>query len=375
MPRKKVVTTEVVEETPPAPMREPDVDTGGDDDVFTTIDGLIDTTIGAEQAVVKVSRRLPDHGLEYCGQLPVAPEMDLEDLVQARWGGGRYLCQFWVRRPGERRRNPAGSVTVSIAGPPRDPNAPAVPVAAAHGNGGDVELRLQLARVEGKLEGLTAGGGKAEPLDPITMMEKFSAILANTRGSSPDPMAAITSIVGAVEKVVGVGREIAPERGGTDWGHVVDRMTDAIGTIIQENRRQQTPALVPPATGVERGPVLAAPASAHEEGPMWRQEIASWLPRLVDRAVADKDPAVAADVFLEDLSPATRKMLDALVTDDPQFAATVLNQLALVEPRIAELRAWFAEFLDAVAAGVAEELAGPQAEGVGESVPGPKVVA
>jgi hypothetical protein len=153
-------------------------------------------------------------------------------------------------------------------------------------------------------------------------------------------MAAITSIMGAVEKVVGVGRDLAPEReaGGTNWAPVVDRTVDAIKLLVEENRAQRgAPALGP---GTPDAPVATFP----EGTPMWQVEIAQWIPKLLVRAEGDKDAQLAATVFLEDVTPATgRAVVEQAL--GATFVADTLKQLALIEPRTTQHAEWFTDFL------------------------------
>lgn len=329
----------------------------GEDEVLSPdveIEEVIADVAGNEEPVVKINRRMPDHGQEYCGQLTVTPGMLLEEEVAARWGGGKFVCQFWARQPGDTRRRPVRSVTIRIAGEPRDPKReekqPAAPAVAASAS---VEARLQElqianARLEGRLEGMTvAGAAKTAAPDPVAMFKDFAAIIASTKPAAPvaiDPLAQVTSIMGAIEKVVGVGRDLAPEReaGGTNWGPVVDRTVEAIRLLVDENRAQRT---LPPRTD---GGAAPAEVKALPEGtPMWQVEIAQWVPKLVGRAEGDKDPEAAAIVFLEDVSPATVKMIEGVVKE-PTFVAATLAQLAVIDPRAKQYAEWFTEFLTAV---------------------------
>jgi hypothetical protein len=305
---------------------------------------------------------------EYLFTVPYVPGMDVEEVARDRAGGGKIQVTF--RYPPGMTDPLTGrasrTVTFLVAGTPKDPTkeaakvppAEAVPVGVL-GSETVTQLRIELARTQGLVEGMRAGQGQAQAVDPMAMIEKLSTTMKNLQGPlpvPPDPMGSIDKIVSAVEKIVGVGREIAPESPSTDWGKVVDRSVGAVEKLIEENRLIQGR---PPVTdGIQQADnVLLATAAAgvgNAGMPGWQQEILSWVPRLLGRAQADKDPGVAADVFVEDISGATRATLRGMV-GQPTFVTATLAQLAQIEPKTAELRPWFTDFVAAVQEALAVE--------------------
>jgi hypothetical protein len=338
------VGIEVVE--PPTPME------AAASDTLDALDELVAGIPGGVQVRVKFYRVDPKtRRLAYLWTQPFEPDMDLEETVRARAGGGEIHAIFLYPRGMVDPKTGRGSRTLmfGISGVPRDPNGPEDPAPVA-GTGGDVGLRVEMARLQGLVEGMKSQA-VAPALDPIALIEKLTTVMRNLQPppvapvAPIDPLAQIDKIVGVVEKVVGVGRDIAPEepRASTDWGHVIDRGVDAVQQLITENRRV-TPTAARGADPVERP--VALPAGA-DQVTGWQREVLEWVPRLLGRAQGDKDPGVAAVVFIEDISGGTRAALRGVVTQ-PDFIEATLTQLAVLVPDLDTHRVWFTEFLTAV---------------------------
>lgn len=359
---------EVLDEPPDELLSEPS-------ESAARIEDVIQEVVGGEDPIVKIQRRKPTYA--YIGQLPVTPDFMLEEAVAQMAGGGTYVCQFYARMPGDTRLRPYRAVTVVIAGEPfKEPRRPAAVVAeppAAAGASGDPELRLQLARLEGKLEGLTAAG-PAEKVSPVTLLSELAALMKSLQPEAPrvDPMAQITGIVAAVREVVGVGREIAPESGGDGaglWAPVISQGVDAIKTLVGEAAKQReaglgSGAIIPPR------PIADVTTPLLPEGaPMWQQEVAAWVPRLIERALAGKSAELAADVFCEDITGATFQALQPIAAQ-PGFVEATVAQLQALDPRVKDLAEWFTTFLEAVQ----EQMKEDDGEGVGPAAaPVPEV--
>jgi hypothetical protein len=334
------------------------------------IDEVLSGLSSQQEAVVRVSRRQADHSLIYYGQM--AAEGFSEDALQRKFGGGKFVCNFFHYLGGTLTYHK--SITLNVAGPVKDPSRVVVEQAAVEtqasvpSGGGDVELRLKLARLEGQLEGMRAQPAQAAPMDPVMMLEKLSTLARNAAPAAPaappDPLATVDKILGAVEKIVGVGRDIAPEHPETDWGRVAERGVEAVSLLIEEARGQRgagSRGVAPSAPGGAPPPAIAPspgtpalPAEIAAQLAPWQHEVLGWVPRLIGRAAAKKDAVLAADVFVEDISEATVTALVPLAADGG-FVEGTLTQLASLVPETVAHRDWFRLFLTAVGENLVEK--------------------
>src|SRR2546421_383830 len=295
---------------------EPDVelvDDDGDDEApvsegLVNLGEVLDEFSEQAEAVLLARWNPEKKKRQYVATLPIA-QFSFEH-VRDTYGGGDYFASLTDKKS-RILKTTSFSIDDRFKGGWGGPSAPA-DGARANGGGDPDGTRIKLAELEGELRGLR-GGGQDRALDPISLIEKLTTVMRSLAppapAGPPDPLSAIDKIVGVVEKVVGVGREIAPERPATDWGHVVDRGVDAVEKILDESRAQRVPG-VPPAPANGAPPALPPGVEAL---PAWQQEVLGWIPRLLQRAKDGKDPELAADVFLEDVSRGTAVALEAVV--------------------------------------------------------------
>ena len=307
-------------------------------------------SLGESEALIRLNRRGKTGGMEFCEQVPADASFGPQ-YIKENWGGGVYSVQLWGPKPGETGVKYLKQVTVKIAGVPKEKKEPEAEPVARIGSGiadaSVIALQIELATVKGMLAGMqTKGGGDGS--NPLDNLEKLTTIVKNMM-PPPAPAGGMGAgeVFGIVRDVMNLSKEMAPEGGGsegTPWGMIIDKAVEpAIALIGQALAAQKAGQPMPGPTVPDVVAVQQIPSGA----PMWQAELAKIVPRLLRRARDGKDPALAADLFLEDAPGGVVEQLDALV-DDPQFVPTVLALAEQNFPDVVPVRGWVGAFLEAV---------------------------
>lgn len=180
------------------------------------------------------------------------------------------------------------------------------------------------------------------PAEMVTMMTGLASIMKPS--SVESPIDAMLKGVDLVRKIRG-----DDDGGGDSVVSVVSKGLDMAASMLN-GAQNSTPA--PPASRTVSArvidtPTAIAPASTEPAEPAppdvlavklaWLKE---WTRRLVDKARADRDPELYADVFLDELPEfVTATDLDGALRD-----AGWLTQLTLMNPNVADHSEWFAHF-------------------------------
>lgn len=329
--------------------------------------------LGDGEAIVKILRRNPqNNNLRYLRQMTVTPDFG-EQVLQDEFGGGVYTLQFWAPDPSTGRRIHVRTMKLELEGPQRPLTLPAVhaePAAAAPANGAQVsdvvQMRIELARLQGMIEGMKEAGatGAAKQVDPLEMMERLSTIMRNTAPAAAPGNP--SEILAFAREAVGFAKEMAPEPGGAGGEGPWEKLIDKVGAPAIDLIRQ---GLAQRATGPVAAPTDTPAASALPPGGAVDGTATQWLAlaphmrQLVKRAEQGRDPELAADGLLEELEhnhPQLYAEIAQLATA-PDFVAVAMQRVALLEPRVqsdANIRSWVERFALAVAASFANDAPG-----------------
>jgi hypothetical protein len=325
---------------------------------YETLAAVLES-LGDSDAVIRISRARKTGGFEFCEQLPADPSFSPQ-YIKDNWGGGVYSVQLWGPKPGQTGTKYLKSVTVKVAGAPKEKKEPEPEAPAARGFGADpsvVQLQLELATLKGMLAGMqTAKAGESG--NPLDNLEKLTTVMKNLMPAAPAlPGANPSEMLAFVREAMELGKTAAGGSGdgeGTPWGLIVEKAVEpAIGLIGQALAAQKAGGL----PAVETAPVVAANPSAPAlapGAPMWQAELAKIVPRLLKRAREGKDPELAAALFLEDAPGGVVMQLEELAKDGG-FVTTTLALAEQYFPEVKEVRGWVEMFLKAVQENLVEE--------------------
>lgn len=197
------------------------------------------------------------------------------------------------------------------------------------------------------------------PVDPMAqmrqMVEMFS-MMKTIQGEPPKQNGDNTEIF---MRGIEFAKSIAVESGGdVSTGQMVLEAIKNLGKPLAEMMvRNQAPALAPPqpqrpsalrpvGTG-HNTPVLSnpAPKPSEREGAdvniianIIQNRLGKELPKLCEKAAANKDPAVYGALILEEVDPAYHQLVGQFLVEETWF-----DRLKNAEPKIEQHREWFEE--------------------------------
>jgi len=338
MGRKKVVTTREEVDGGDAEVKITTIPDDDEEDTLSSFDGLLDG--GIRFRVHKFPTK-PGEGNSYCQDYS-AEELSL-DAIRASWGGGRFRITAF-----DDKNKIKGSKQVTIADLPKSSsstNGAAAPAAPAAADGTHAML-LAFIKSQGDMVAALLSRETAPPPSGPTAMELVALIKALQPEKVEDPTALLL-------KGLDLGRSLGGD-GGTDMLSVAKSGLEALAPLIAK-QNQAPPA--PPRPAIQRNPApnppltppqAAAPAQPEDPQKMdmlkkleWLRQVTVWL---LSRASKDKDPAIAADFFMEDLPPfVTHEEIFERFSDPGAVA-----MLAQLDPRVPAYSPWFEKFRLAV---------------------------
>lgn len=317
--------------------------------------------LGDSEAVLKIMRRAKTGGMEFCEQIAADANFSPQ-YIKDNWGGGVYGVQLWGPKPGETGTKYLKSVTVKIAGAPKEKKEPEPERAVAGGADPSlISLQLELATLKGMLAGMQTAKA-SEGGSPLDNLEKLTTVMKNLMPAAPMAAGNPSEMLAFVREAMELGRSAVGggDGEGTPWGTIIEKAVEpALGLIGQALAAQNagvhgTPVPVPV---TETPPAGTAPA-LQPGTPMWQAELAKIVPRLLRRAREGKSPELAADLFLEDAPGGVVLQLGELAKE-PEFVMTTLALAEQYFPEVKEVRGWVEMFLKAVQEGLVEEEAAP----------------
>ncbi len=338
-----------------------------EEDYIDPVQDLLDRLQGGS-GYVKIEKARPNGGRpEYVTE--VAPEQFSEADLQARFGGGDYVVTVL-----DSTRRYRGQARIAIAGLP---GAPAhQPAAAPSAPSGFEALLAELIKSNQQIAAaLITSRSAADGGDRSRLLADFKLIrdILGPQGQS----GAAEGFIAALRQGIELARDSAAAGGGDGGGMtaVLFKALDTLGPSLAElvtalKRPSQAPAAALPAPAMpgERGdPALAerpgprtasdvtaaqtiAGAATVREGEMGIEQamLREWLPKLIDRAVAQSDPLIYADLILDQVPPF---MLKRMLPDND---AELLERLAAVDARVNSHAQWFRELGAAVRSGLVD---------------------
>ncbi len=190
------------------------------------------------------------------------------------------------------------------------------------------------------------------PTEMVAMMTGLASIMKPSR-ESESPMDALL-------KGVKLANELRGNEGETDWLTLANKGLDVVGPLLSGGAPAAVSAQAPtPPTRVQvtqlpkpiETPVTPAAPMYQGETPQENDGYARlvWfrgqLMRLVDKARADKDPALYADLFLDELpSFVSVTDVEAALLDEQW-----MQRVTAINPACAEIEEWLREFRAVIA--------------------------
>lgn len=311
MAKKRVVTTQVIDDADRSGFSGPDNWAGGPpvaDDALAeaSVQQIIDS-VGAGDVLIKVSK-LSRTGAEYC--FSTEGEIN-EDFIQEQFGGGRYLCKIFVngiyRKP----------FHLNIAERRKNPDAP-------HGGMADQTIQFlkeQIADLRSQL-----GNRNSTPVGELAdAMLKLQQLSGGGAGANQSQMEWFM-------KGLEFARERTTEKG-DDWTGIVREAIPVVTEMMKNTRgiKSDNPGGNPP----------AQPQRALKE-PDTSDLIRDGIAYLKKQALRGIDPILMVD-------------LAAVNADDPKFEPVLhfalssdVSALAAYDPDVIRppLSKWFEQFLD-----------------------------
>lgn len=339
-----------------------ELDTGTGDDEQTGLNALESIDAGAG-ARITVSRHREERGqygpkLAFCFSCDVMPGPALMDTIAQRSGPGDYTVRL-VRQNGTY----AKSIVVAVDGVRESHRStalvPAPAPAAMPSLDPNVAALLQSAAEDRRL--LSEFMRNRPETDNLAMFERFATIMGTMRAAPAEASGA--AMIGTIREAMTLARDMG--------GAGVEKTTglwDVIRAVIEnpqiidavkavaENMQAQTRVPVrpaaPPPRAIAAAPVASPPMPAasppmaaggdDERKPadphaMVQQYLQTWVPLLVIKAKADGDPALYAELVLDNMPPD----LVRIMINQPGFLDALTQQF----PDIATSRQWFDELL------------------------------
>jgi hypothetical protein len=252
--------------------------------------------------------------------------------VRDEHGGGDYIAQFVDTKNRMVGKTP---FTIDVKQEPPKPE-PAV-VASGNGNAGFEGLREILDRQTELLKALAER--QAAPVkDPMDVALKLVEIVTAARGEQAHPFAEMAELF---KTGVEIGR--GAEGGNDSYWPVVEKFAPAIAKVLEtatarDNAARGQPRLPRPAqpTANATTEVPVAP-----DGPAWLIHLQPHLPTILSWARAGKDPALYAEVILDNMDPGA-EMEVATAAKAPDFVEKTLAAL----PMFRQYSTWATQVLE-----------------------------
>lgn len=270
-----------------------------------------------------------------------------EQTLRETYGGGAFRLEL---HNADNSYVKGGRAVVNIAGPPK-----AAPAAAGVGQGNvDATVRFALETMQ-KMVTDQRESKQAKPQDlPALITAVSGAIVAlATLLQRPDSGNKLRELKELLELV----KELTPERGGGSGEGIAGAIVEGVHTLAGLVRRQEqlapgAPSAAPGAGGEpapdaagggKPGAGAAAPAAAGEE---WLAALQPYIPDLLELAADDADPALYADLYVDQLErkqPLVLEFLDAKLAGDSGAAALFEQQFMRGVPDAGHYPEWFSE--------------------------------
>lgn len=285
----------------------------------------------ASAATIRVERMREGKRPEYVGEM--SPSGFTLANLQERFGGGEYALTVL---DGARRY--VKRTTVAVAPPLKPASAPAAEAAGIEKLAQAITTQLQqqgqllqLLVMQSRLGG---GGAAVTNQDPATMrkqlleeMQLMKGIIGGGQSVGPDK----------VLELVMKGMEIAKETagaGGDSWPAIAGKAIDVLGEPLAQLVQAQAlapamPSQTSPASSPAAGARAIARPQPQQVNPMFKQ----YLSFLIGKAAADADPALYADLILDNVPEHLIRQF--LADADP------VAKLAAFDARVNQHAEWF----------------------------------
>lgn len=317
---------------------------GGDTaDDSTDLEGVL-AQLPQQDAYIAIQRYNAEGQRAYLGRM--VPDGFSLEAVREKWGGGRYLIEFYAADAEGARRKRKASRTVFIEGdsaPRRDAPATSTPAPAAY-DPREMFREFQTALREERQVMLEAIKSiRSEPQAKSDIVELVTAVKALHEMTAPPrapalqaaPAPAVVDSIGSIQTIIAMAKDLAGLPSGEDkvgpldlLAKTVDKLVPVLAAATQRPAPGTAPAIAPQAqTQPEPGAQQPVNNPFNPAGHYVRQ--------LLDHAQAGTPPEQLVDTVLDNTPPA---MLDQVLADPvgvlgrydaraPQFAAWI-NRLA-----------------------------------------------
>lgn len=276
-------------------------------------------------------------------------EFPSEVLLRDTYGGGRYQLEV---RDADHQYVKGGRAYITIAGP-----AKTSAVAPQQGGTVDATVRFALETMQKVVTDQREGKpAKAQDLPALITAVSGAVVALATLLQRPDSGNKLRELKELLELV----KELTPERGGGsgEGGEgIAGAIVEGVHTLAGLVRRQEqlAPGAPPAAPGAGGEPApdaagggkpgagAAAPAAVGEE---WLAALQPYIPDLLELAADDADPALYADLYVDQLErkqPLVLEFLDAKLAGDSGGAALFEQQFMRGVPDAGQYPDWFSE--------------------------------
>ena len=279
-------------------------------------------------------------------------EFPSEVLLRDTYGGGRYQLEV---RDGEHQYVKGGRAYITIAGPAKSGTA-----AQPQGGLVDPTVRFALDTMQKIVtDGREQKASKPQDLPALITAVSGAIVALATLLRQPDSGSKLKEL----RELLAVVKDLTPEPSGRNDGGGGEGMAGAIiegvrtlADLVKREGRGQLPepaagpgAGEPPAPDAAAGgkPEAGAEAPPPEQaGQEWLAALRPFLQELLELAADNADPALYADVYVDQLErkqPLVLEFLDAKLAGDPGAAALFQTEFFRAVPEAAQLQPWFVE--------------------------------
>ena len=312
MPRAPKPPTTLDPEAPPSLALLPEEDVG--DDLWRAL-----AELGEQSEKILLHRRYPNGRYGFVTEFS-PPEFSLM-RVRDEHGGGDYIAQFV-----DTKNRMVGKTPFTIDVKPEAPKPEPVAVASGNGHTGFEGIKEILDRQTELIKALAER--QVPDKDPMDLALKLVEIVTAARGEQTHPFAEMAELF---KTGVEIGR--GAEGGGDSYWPVVEKFAPAIGKVLEaatarENAARGQPRRLP---GPSPTPATTPEAPVVLEGPAWLIHLQPHLPVILSWARAGKDPALYAEVILDNLDPGA-EMEVATAAKAPDFVEKTVAALPMFKP-------------------------------------------
>lgn len=311
---------------------------GGEPGAWDDLDALL-AELGAEANYeVRLNRHEPKDAAGYLGTMELSATF-LDDVMREH-GGGKYYAR--VVAVGAGNSGYRKGFTFRIAGAPKA-KADDIPT-ADYASKVESAVNAALARLQ----------PQKDPMEmALKIVEAMRPAIASSGGM--DTATLLDLMDRREQRGLELGRQLAERGDGDGLGSVVRDMAPALLAVLNRDvtLRERTAtnggaprAALPNPSSPAPEPVNVTYPAGYE----WLAELRPFLPMLAAQARGEKDPALYADVVLDNAPTA---MLDKVraVAAAPDFVDTVVR----LAPEMSNWPGWFREFVGHVRDGVMEK--------------------